>query len=213
MSFIFFVYKQKRGISFILNSLFFYSLFISFYKNHRPPCEFDQCLKTWSFFFCNICRWSADNQFRYHRSKVLTVNNVGLVKAILTEIWTDDNVSPKSEPLNDLLRLYWILFHIMWIGICTPICPETDQWNLESAANCCKDHSVYHSIRQVLLENHWPDVQSSPVLPCPYDFPVRGFTQTVRLHTIDNVLKNWIDRVSYCIASRFNHLNAIIFHY
>ena len=32
----------------------------------------------------------------------------------------------------------------------------------------------------------------------------------IQLHTNDKVLKNWIDRVSYCMAS---HLNEIIFHY
>ena len=35
----------------------------------------------------------------------------------------------------------------------------------------------------------------------------------IQLHTIDNVLKNWIDRVGYCMASRGRHLNEIIFHY
>ena len=35
----------------------------------------------------------------------------------------------------------------------------------------------------------------------------------VQLHTIDNVLKNWTDRVGYCMASRGSHLNEIIFRY
>ena len=35
----------------------------------------------------------------------------------------------------------------------------------------------------------------------------------IQLHTIDNVLKNWIDRVGYCMASQGSHLNEIIFHY
>ena len=35
----------------------------------------------------------------------------------------------------------------------------------------------------------------------------------IQLHTIDNVLKNWTDRVDYCVASRGSHLNEIIFHY
>ena len=34
-----------------------------------------------------------------------------------------------------------------------------------------------------------------------------------QLHTIVNVLKNWTDRVGYCMASRGSHLNEIIFHY
>ena len=35
----------------------------------------------------------------------------------------------------------------------------------------------------------------------------------IQLHTIDNVLKNWTDRVGYCMASQGSHLNEIIFHY
>ena len=35
----------------------------------------------------------------------------------------------------------------------------------------------------------------------------------IQLHTIENVFKNWTDRVGYCMASRASHLNEIIFHY
>ena len=35
----------------------------------------------------------------------------------------------------------------------------------------------------------------------------------IQLHTIDNVLKNWTNRVGYCMARRGSHLNEIIFHY
>ena len=35
----------------------------------------------------------------------------------------------------------------------------------------------------------------------------------IQLHTINNLLKNWIDRVDYCMTSRGSHLNEIIFHY
>ena len=34
-----------------------------------------------------------------------------------------------------------------------------------------------------------------------------------QLQTIDNVLKNWTDRVGYYMASRGSLLNEIIFHY
>ena len=42
---------------------------------------------------------------------------------------------------------------------------------------------------------------------------VRKAIADIQLHIIDNVFKNWIDRVGYCIASRDRHLNEIIFHY
>ena len=30
--------------------------------------------------------------------------------------------------------------------------------------------------------------------------------------TIENVLKNWVDRIGYCKASRGSHLNDVVFH-
>ena len=41
---------------------------------------------------------------------------------------------------------------------------------------------------------------------------IREAVCDIQLHTID-VLKNWTDRVGYCMASRGKHLNEIIFHY
>ena len=34
---------------------------------------------------------------------------------------------------------------------------------------------------------------------------IRKAIDDIQLHTIDNVLKNWIDRVGYCMASRGSH--------
>ena len=42
---------------------------------------------------------------------------------------------------------------------------------------------------------------------------IREAIGKIQLHTIDNVLRNWTDRVGYCMASRGRHLNEIIFHY
>ena len=42
---------------------------------------------------------------------------------------------------------------------------------------------------------------------------IREAIGEIRLHTIDNVLKNWFDRIGYCMASRESHLTEIIFHY
>ena len=42
---------------------------------------------------------------------------------------------------------------------------------------------------------------------------IREAIGEIQLHTIDNVLINWTDRVGYCMASRGSHLNEIIFHY
>ena len=42
---------------------------------------------------------------------------------------------------------------------------------------------------------------------------IRETIAEIELHIIDNVLKNWTDRVGYFMASRGSHLNEIIFHY
>ena len=42
---------------------------------------------------------------------------------------------------------------------------------------------------------------------------IREVIGEIQLHTIDNVHKNWTDRVGYCMASRGSHLKEIIFHY
>ena len=42
---------------------------------------------------------------------------------------------------------------------------------------------------------------------------IREAIGEILLHKIDNVLKNWTDRVGYCMASRVSPLNEIIFHY
>ena len=36
---------------------------------------------------------------------------------------------------------------------------------------------------------------------------IREAISEIQLHTIDNVPKNWTDRVGYCMASRGSHLN------
>ena len=42
---------------------------------------------------------------------------------------------------------------------------------------------------------------------------IREAIGEIQLHTNDNVLKIWTDRVGYCMASRGSHLVEIIFHY
>ena len=42
---------------------------------------------------------------------------------------------------------------------------------------------------------------------------IRKAIGEIQLLTIDNVHKNWIDRVGYCMANRGSRLNEIIFYY
>ena len=43
-------------------------------------------------------------------------------------------------------------------------------------------------------------------------FNIRAAIGEIQLHTIDNVLKIWTDRVGYCMASRCSQLSEIIVH-
>ena len=40
---------------------------------------------------------------------------------------------------------------------------------------------------------------------------IREAISEIQLHTIDNVLENYSDRVGYCMANRGSRLNEIIF--
>ena len=37
-------------------------------------------------------------------------------------------------------------------------------------------------------------------------------THGIEAQRIENVLKNWVDRMGYCRASRVNQLNDVVFH-
>ena len=56
----------------------------------------------------------------------------------------------------------------------------------------------------------YPD---KPETICTLKDNIREAIGEIQLHTIDNVLKNWTDRVGYCMAGRVSHLNKIICHY
>ena len=61
----------------------------------------------------------------------------------------------------------------------------------------------------------WPP-GSCDLAPLTIDALTDNIRETIgeiQQHTIDNVLKNWTDRIGYCMASRGSHLNEIIFHY
>ena len=92
---------------------------------------------------------------------------------------------------------------------------------------------MYFQIKSRRADNVWPP-RSCDLTPlnyylwgavkdkCHADKPetidalqdiIREAIGKIQLHTIDNVLKNWTNRVGYCMASRVSHLNDIIFHY
>ena len=42
---------------------------------------------------------------------------------------------------------------------------------------------------------------------------IREAIGEIQLHTIDYVLKNWTDRVDYCMVRRVSNVNESIFYY
>lgn len=41
---------------------------------------------------------------------------------------------------------------------------------------------------------------------------IRDTIAAIELHTVQNVIKNWTDRIGYWMASRGSHMNEIVFH-
>ncbi len=42
---------------------------------------------------------------------------------------------------------------------------------------------------------------------------IRDVIAEIQPHTIENVLKNWTDRMGWCMASRGSHMNEVVFHH
>ena len=43
-------------------------------------------------------------------------------------------------------------------------------------------------------------------------YEIKVAIDEIRTHTMENVLKNWVDRMGYYAVSRGSHLNEIVFH-
>ena len=104
----------------------------------------------------------------------------------------------------------------------------TGQATLDVLCPAFKDHIIGRSADVVWLHRSWNITPLDYYLwgavnyKCYADKPetidalkdnIREAIGEIQLPTIDNVLKNWTDRVGYCMASRGSHLNEIIFHY
>ena len=109
-------------------------------------------------------------------------------------------------------------------------------WFQQDGATCHTAEATFDVLRSVFEESiirRKSDDRSCDLIPLDYylwgavkdkcnaDKPetidalkenIREAIGEIQLHTIENVLKNWTDRVRYCMASRGSHLNEIIFH-
>ena len=102
-------------------------------------------------------------------------------------------------------------------------------WFQQDSATSHTAEAIFDVLRPVFedrINSHRADViwppRSCDLTQCYADKPetidalkdnIREAIGQIQLHTIDNVLQHWTDRVSYCMASRGSHLNEIIFHY
>ena len=59
----------------------------------------------------------------------------------------------------------------------------------------------------------WGAVKDKPETIDALKDNIREAIDEIQRHTINNLVKNWTNRVGYCMASRGSHLNEIIFHY
>ena len=66
--------------------------------------------------------------------------------------------------------------------------------------------SLHYYLRGAVKDNSYAD---KPETIDTLKDNIRETIVKIQLHTIDNVLTNWTDRVGYCMAS---HLNEIIFN-
>ena len=96
-------------------------------------------------------------------------------------------------------------------------------WLQQDGVTCHTAEDVLVVLRPV-FENRFINRRASIVCPLVHYIDksetidalkdnIREAIDKIRQHTIGNVIKNWTDRLGYCIASRGSHLNEIIFYY
>jgi len=54
--------------------------------------------------------------------------------------------------------------------------------------------------------------QPETIQELKHEIKVAKVVDEIRAHTVENVLKNLVDRIGYCAVSRGSHLNEIVFH-
>ena len=67
------------------------------------------------------------------------------------------------------------------------------------------DYFLWGSVKYKCYANHPETIEA---LKHELEVAIHG----IETQTIENVLKNWIDRMGYCKASRDSHLNDVVFH-
>ena len=67
------------------------------------------------------------------------------------------------------------------------------------------DHFLWGAVKDKCYVNHPETIEA---LKREIEVAIHG----INAHTIENVLKNLVDRMGYCNASRGSHLNDVVFH-
>ena len=67
------------------------------------------------------------------------------------------------------------------------------------------DYFLWGAVKDKCYANHPETIEA---LKHEIEDTIHG----IEAQTIENVLKNWVDRMKYCKASRGSHLNDVVFH-
>ena len=67
------------------------------------------------------------------------------------------------------------------------------------------DYFLWGAVKDKCYSNHPETIET---LKYEIEVAIHG----IEAQTIKNVLKNWVDQMGYCKASRSSHLNDVVFH-
>ena len=67
------------------------------------------------------------------------------------------------------------------------------------------DYFLWGAVKDKCYANHPETIQD-------LKYEIQAAVAAIRPETIEKVLQNWVDRISYCKLSRGGHLSEIVFH-
>ena len=139
----------------------------------------------------------------------------GAIVVLLTIIWTNDVFTSQVAPNSRSKWLHWLLSVSWRVGFLSPkygnfANKHIQQDVFEDRIFSPRADVVWppRSCDLTPLDYYlWGALKEKPKIIDALKYNIHEAIGEIQPHTIDNVLKNWTDRVGYCIASRSSHLN------
>ena len=78
-------------------------------------------------------------------------------------------------------------------------------WHPRSCDLTPLDYFLWGAVKDKCYSNHPETIQD-------LKYEIQAAVAAIRPETIEKVLQNWVDRISYCKLSRGGHLSEIVFH-